>query len=118
MAFAAAGMEFLRDPKSSPSSRFLELWPKTAVKYVLVPCKCNLDRWGIQGVIQHLFDHHVYREFGTKSVWTLDQLIDWVRSVEEDDGPMPVEARTGAAAEEPSLAENARADVPCGTTGG
>jgi hypothetical protein len=45
------------------------------------PCGCGIDNWFSQTVgesITHVFNKHVH---GDKT-WTLDQLIDWVRSVE------------------------------------
>jgi hypothetical protein len=46
-----------------------------------LPCGCR-SRRGFSsnhaGIIAHLFDEHVFE----KEDWTLDQLIDWVRSVE------------------------------------
>lgn len=49
---------------------------------VVRPCSCLVDLgfWNnkLGGIIAHLFNMHVH---GDKT-WTLDQLIDWVRSVE------------------------------------
>lgn len=43
-----------------------------------LPCGCVSTNFDIATNIVHLFDEHVC---GNKD-WTLDQLIDWVRSVE------------------------------------
>lgn len=64
-----------------------DFWPWT-IKHEEIPCACQ-SRGGYGentlGVVAHLFDKHV---FGDKT-WTLDQLIDWVRSIEP---PEPEEA--------------------------
>jgi hypothetical protein len=70
---------------------------------VEMPCSCDLPRgdyWygTLGGAIAHFFNEHV---FGAKD-WTLDQLIDWVRSVEPaEETPRP----TDALAKEPVSAE-------------
>jgi hypothetical protein len=46
-------------------------------KSLCAPCPCKYAS-SVAGVIVHLFDWHVFE----KKDWTLDQLIDWVRSVE------------------------------------
>ena len=61
------------------------------------PCDCrNMVRDEFICIIMHLFDRHVMNQD-----WTLDRLIDWVRSVEpaekdEDVGVEYADARTGA----------------------
>jgi len=53
------------------------------------PCNCNGEgEWpcpsgngSVPRVVMHMFNHHV-AELGD---WTLDRLIDWVRSVEPDE---------------------------------
>lgn len=52
-------------------------WPWIVNNLFVAPCKCSGTKNGA-GVIIHLFDFHVM----TLGDWTLDQLIDWVRSVE------------------------------------
>ena len=71
-----------------------ELWPWLCKQApTTFPCGCQYptDEYVKDDVIIHLFDLHV---FGEKD-WTLDQLIDWVRSVEPQEteaSPSPVEA--------------------------
>ena len=77
-------------------------WSWSTSATMSFPCTCNL-RAAIMGsgcewsfhtapcsamnIIVHLFNYHVM----TKKDWTMDQLIDWVRSVEppdpEEDAP-------------------------------
>ena len=55
-----------------------EEWPWTANWADSFPCGCaRTDSMG--KVIAHIFDEHVCDK---PQSWTLDQLIDWVRSVE------------------------------------
>jgi hypothetical protein len=72
------------------------------------PCKCKDTRMGyfdgkLGGGIAHIFNEHVH---GDKS-WTLDQLIDWVRSVEPAEAPpslteaVAIEAATSEVVEKP-----------------
>lgn len=84
MAFAAIGVtshkEAVKRCKTVPEWKWLG---KT--KPVLFPCYCNPAEDRIlrykddyRGWIAHLFNEHVC---GDKT-WNLDQLIDWIRSVE------------------------------------
>lgn len=58
------------------------------------PCSCPLMDLGYKasGIIGHLFDNHV---FGRRD-WTLDQLIDWVRSVEPPEQESQLPSAVGA----------------------
>lgn len=62
-----------------------EAWPWLLQTVSEYPCGCALDSKceDHEDTITHLFDNHVAVpiEFGNKD-WTLDRLIDWVRSVE------------------------------------
>jgi hypothetical protein len=64
---------------------YREIWPWLCKSFAF-PCDCKdgaHDHDLAAGVIAHLFDQHIMNEHGlTYSRWTLDQLIDWVRSVE------------------------------------
>jgi hypothetical protein len=58
---------------------------------------CSCPSWATVGTISqaiaHLFDAHVmqdkrYQDLSAKNEpWTMEQLIDWVRSVEPDEAP-------------------------------
>lgn len=58
-----------------------------------LPCGCNEGVGCSASAIVHVFDFHVYE----KCDWTLDQLIDWVRSVEpaEAEAPESVQVEQG-----------------------
>ena len=49
-----------------------------------VCCRSHVTYGCYYSTIAHIFDYHVM----TTGQWTLDQLIDWIRSVEPDE---PVE---------------------------
>jgi hypothetical protein len=72
-----------------------ERWPwlknQTSSKF---PCGCVvLGEELFDEVVMHLFDVHIFN----RKDWTLDQLIDWVRSVEPQEAPAEAESRTPAA---------------------
>jgi len=80
MAAKAAGLSFTV-PGHPISELISKEWPWMAMPRYLPPCDCRPDRRpdsDAHSLITHIFDAHVYH-FGD---WTLDQLIDWVRSVE------------------------------------
>ena len=73
-------------------------WAKEIQSVDLLPCECGKDGSKIMGsscdyfyrasvprncvhAITHLFNYHVC----TAKDWTLEQLVDWVRSVEPDE---------------------------------
>jgi hypothetical protein len=61
-------------------------WPWTDAKAKSIPCieTCQMEEGDdMQDLIVHIFDSHVGID------WTLDQLIDWVRSVEPEE-PLPL----------------------------
>ena len=69
---------------------FLQAWPWTAHEHTRLPCE-HMEFGTVFEAISHLFDLHVcpategfYRDSGNP--WTLQQLIDWVRSVEPKPG--------------------------------
>lgn len=75
-------------------------WPWTLEVVGKFPCECVegrpeifSDGWfpyaDTRSAIAHLFDSHV---MGRHQDWTLDQLIDWVRSVEPAEPPLPEQA--------------------------
>lgn len=68
-------------------ANFLTAWPWTE-RLTSVPCLCYGEPVvaEIAIVISHMFDRHVSMPGCTDS-WTLDQLIDWVRSVEPEELP-------------------------------
>lgn len=56
-------------------------WP-WITKYMEFPCACSSKGMKLRAVdtIVHIFDSHITSDHCTD--WTLDNLIDWVRSVE------------------------------------
>ena len=72
--------------------RFAEIWPWTTIRYVYQPdvCECLvkdpegniLVQVDVAWTIAHIFDHHIYSTDLARRTWTLDELIDWVRSIE------------------------------------
>jgi len=68
-------------------------WPWTMQIVTKPLCDCAIGDHNIGQAITHLFDTHVMNpaEWPTEwkvKAWTLDQLIDWVRSVEPaEDAP-------------------------------
>jgi len=58
------------------------VWGTWTLEVVRRPCKCFFlivqRKLRIKEIIAHLFDYHVVN----KKNWTLEQLVDWVRTVE------------------------------------
>ena len=80
MAGVAAGLLSLnRIAGCGEIDKFFRQWPWTRDLRFVPPCRCyGYEReLGACQIIGHTFDEHVI----TRD-WTLDQLIDWVRSVE------------------------------------
>ena len=61
------------------STEILAEWPWLRI-VLPIPCECGGET-SVRYIIEHLFDDHVIDRHGC-NVWTLDQLIDWIRSVE------------------------------------
>lgn len=87
-------------------ARFEAVWPSSCLKRLPLPCGCSGNimlgsmaiglssgRETLISAIVHLFNFHVM----TAMDWTLDQLIDWVASVEPQD-PEEVNAEAEAKA--------------------
>jgi len=70
------------------------VWGSWVLTPVARPCQCwrfLLPReMRIKDIIAHLFDHHVMR----KKNWTLEQLVEWVKTVEPKDTIPPSTAKT------------------------
>ena len=66
-----------------------QVWGKWTLDLVRRPCKCFFlfvpRKMRVKDVIAHLFDHHVVN----KKNWTLEQLVDWVRTVEPAEAAQP-----------------------------
>ena len=64
---------------TKPYEALVKNWPWLESEAGSVPCQCGfLGRTWHFDVIGHIFDSHVVGD----GRWTLDQLIDWIRSVE------------------------------------
>lgn len=65
------------------------VWGTWTLEVVRRPCKCFFllvpRKLRIKEIIAHLFDYHVV----TKKNWTLEQLVDWVRTVEPSEPAKP-----------------------------
>ena len=80
-------------------------WPWLLTMRLAAPCRCPFQPLPAAWVVTHLFGCHVAEEFldsfrnkgwvRSDDRWTLEQLVDWVRSVE------PAEAETGRRASAP-----------------
>jgi len=67
-------------------------WEWATEMFLPSPCECPSERTvrPVSSVVMHLFDAHVMQGSGYEacirrepwSKWTLEQLVDWVRSVE------------------------------------
>lgn len=59
------------------------IWGNWVKAIVPMPCECGGWMGEIQNVITHLFDSHVMAiDTSMRAKWTIEQLADWVRSVE------------------------------------
>jgi hypothetical protein len=86
MALEACNARAHSDDYNLHDDAFYRLWPWTSVSPNKAPCNCQvMSVYPFNAQIQHLFDSHVTGI--AKPTWTLDQLIDWVRSVEPDEEP-------------------------------
>lgn len=80
MAVAATGDigVWVRDRLNAFKNR----WPWTDIKQVLLPCCESSSKVTVTEVIIHIFDNHIMSyNLGCKK-WTLEQLADWVKSVD------------------------------------
>ncbi len=90
MAAVAKGCSFRSvtefDPKERRTLGTEDVWGHWVLTPVARPCQCwriLLPRqMRIKDIIAHLFDHHVMR----RKNWTLEQLVEWVKTVEPDYG--------------------------------
>lgn len=93
MAESAMGLK-----RWSPQNSLSELWECSidqqpgfewmTTAHFKAPCSCFDAGVCMSAIIAHNFNEHVH---GAKD-WTLDQLIDWVRSVEPEETPSPTVA--------------------------
>ena len=83
MAYKASGLVARDKTVGYTMEDCFKAWPWTMQSLKTVPCTCGIEDYNPGQAITHLFDTHVMqpKEWGVKA-WTLDQLIDWVRSVE------------------------------------
>lgn len=61
------------------SKQIYDEWPWLQAVFAL-PCCCGGDVFLASSVIVHIFDYHIMGSY--HPYWTLEQLVDWVRSVE------------------------------------
>lgn len=73
MACTAAAVPFFQ------SQEFYDEWPWLKNHFTLPCCGGQTEYFG-SSVIVHVFDYHIMEV--NKPHWTLEQLVDWVRSVE------------------------------------
>jgi hypothetical protein len=93
MAAIATGCTYRRVPAMpGQESRTLGVegvWGTWTLERMRRPCKCFFlflpRKMRVKDIIAHLFDCHVV----TKKNWTLDQLVDWVRTVEPSEPAQP-----------------------------
>ncbi len=98
MAAVAKGCTFRSvtqyDAKDRRTLGTEDVWGNWVLTPVARPCQCwrfLLPReMRIKDIIAHLFDHHVMR----RKNWTLEQLVEWVKTVERDDAIPPAIAKT------------------------
>jgi hypothetical protein len=87
MAGKAAGLRIY--DSSFPIEPLRREWPWLYATVQPYPCRCaRTVQYHTDSLIIHLFDLHVMHI----KDWTLDQLIDWVRSVEPAEPTESVEA--------------------------
>ena len=89
MAYKASGLVAESKIVGYTMNDCFKAWPWTKQIIMKPPCKCTVGDETIGQAITHLFDIHVMQAAEWKvEAWTLDQLIDWVRSVERaEDAP-------------------------------
>lgn len=93
MAAIARGCTFRRVPSVPWQERRTlgveGVWGTWTLDLVRRPCNCLFlivpRKMRIKDIIAHLFDYHVVR----KKNWTLEQLVDWVRTVEPTEPARP-----------------------------
>lgn len=65
------------------------VWGTWTLEVMKRPCKCFFlfvpRKMRVKDIIAHLFDYHVVH----KKDWTLEQLVDWVRTVEPAEPARP-----------------------------
>ena len=65
------------------------VWGSWTLEVVKRPCKCFFlfvpRKMRVKDVIAHVFDYHVVRQKN----WSLEQLVDWVRTVEPNEPAKP-----------------------------
>lgn len=85
MAMVAEGAEWSPAKPGATRTQNTELWWPWTTTTMSRPCGCWLypRKMSAKEIIAHLFDKHVMR----RKDWTLDQLVEWVRSVEP---PTPI----------------------------
>ena len=87
MAYKASGLVAASKIVGYTMNDCHRAWPWTMQLPKTRPCGCDIGDYNLGQAITHLFDLHVMNpaewpaEWNVKA-WTLDQLIDWVRSVE------------------------------------
>jgi len=89
MAYKACGLTAQDKIVGYTMNDCFDAWPWTMQLPKTPPCGCDIGDYNLGQAITHLFDTHVMKpaEFKVEA-WTLDQLIDWVRSVEPaEDAP-------------------------------
>jgi hypothetical protein len=98
MAAIAEGCTFRRvsRPIDDPDRRTLGVegvWGDWVLQNVQRPCNCCRlwipRKLRVKDVITHLFDYHIMAQ----KDWTLEQLVMWVKQVENDFDPPPASSR-------------------------
>lgn len=86
----ALGMALAANNTAVSYEAFFKLWPwAKEMSYTEAPCGCRIPNGSdAAGVIMHLFDNHVRGNPNIYREWTLEQVIDWVSSVEP---PLPAD---------------------------
>lgn len=90
MACTSAAVPFFK------SQKIYDEWPWLREWFTL-PCCCGSGGYFACSVIVHIFDCHVMEV--NKPHWTLEQLVDWVRSVEPPEPDQ--EQATGVSGRDP-----------------
>ena len=83
MAYKASGLVAESKILGYTMNECFKAWPWTMQLPKTPLCDCYVGDCNLGQMITHLFDTHVMQAADCKvEAWTLDQLIDWVRSVE------------------------------------